>query len=329
MSIGRHNLWNRMPETFFSSLSPIATNLRHRGPGVEEISDIDGCIDIWLRTVPYTVYGRKAMVPDGHGIIRTPYRIVNFKALSASRELAAWLDGLRDKEENRSPKKRNLGQAWSGRQVRCAQYHKRTAEWTYTINLNWARGAPDLRESCARCPECGREFMRPCQTGVNSQTDFLTATEQPYTVPYEWLAGCFRLRHVFRITVTENRTIRLRRAALAHSRDHCHYTHHLGLNIGRNLSHQARVQINPDSCLKLWTWITVRPQCPVLLERDPLEPSNDYIQRQSVLPPRGEIRAHAGDDYEALPVNNAGTALHVGLLGFESEEELASPVHGA
>ncbi|KAK0430275.1 hypothetical protein EV421DRAFT_2025244 [Armillaria borealis] len=68
--------------------------------------------------------------------------------------------------------------------------------------------------------------------------------------------------------------------------------------------------------LKLWTGFTVRPQCPVLLERDPLEPSNDYIQRQSVLPPR----------------NSRGRLGHkLGMITrpcFESEEELASPVHG-
>ncbi len=43
----------------------------------------DSC-RVGLRTIPYTVYGRKAMAPDGHGIIRTPYRIVILKALSAS-----------------------------------------------------------------------------------------------------------------------------------------------------------------------------------------------------------------------------------------------------
>ncbi len=30
-------------------------------------------LSLGLRTVPYTVYGRKVMVPDGHGIIRTPF----------------------------------------------------------------------------------------------------------------------------------------------------------------------------------------------------------------------------------------------------------------
>ncbi len=35
------------------------------------------------RTAHHTVYGCKAMVPDGHGIIHTPYRIVILKALSA------------------------------------------------------------------------------------------------------------------------------------------------------------------------------------------------------------------------------------------------------
>ncbi|KAK0438485.1 hypothetical protein EV421DRAFT_2021322 [Armillaria borealis] len=153
MSIGRHNLWNRMPETFFSSLSSIATNLRRRGLGVEEISDINGKVERHVR---------------------------------------------------------GIGDGW-------------------------------------------------------------------------------RKRRVF------------------------HYTHRLGLNIRLNLSHQAGVQINPDSCLKLWTWITVRPQCPVLLERDPLEPSNDYIQRQSVLPPRNS-RGRLGHKLEMIT-----------RPCFESEEELSSP----
>ncbi|PBK61545.1 hypothetical protein ARMSODRAFT_981500 [Armillaria solidipes] len=169
MSIGRHNLWNRMPESFFSSLSPIATNLRHRGPGVEEISDIDG------HTAWVAQKGR------------------------AARQRHRW---------------------WLEEETRLCLRH-------FVVLGSVGRADPDN-----------------------------------------------------------------------------HYTHRIGLNIGLNLSHQARVQINPDS---------LRPQCPVLLERDPLEPSNDYIQRQSVLPPRcpfscrrsdiefkGEIRAQAGDDYEAL-----------------------------
>ncbi|PBK58522.1 hypothetical protein ARMSODRAFT_1010101 [Armillaria solidipes] len=66
-------------------------------------------------------------------------------------------------------------------------------KWTYTIKLNWARGIPDLRGSRMCCPECKRELMRLCQTGVNSQNELLTATEQLYTVPYEWLAGTLAL----------------------------------------------------------------------------------------------------------------------------------------
>ncbi len=66
-------------------------------------------------------------------------------------------------------KSKNNG-TWNWRQVRCAQDYKRTTKWTYTIKLNQARGLPDSRENCTCFPECKQYLMRPCQTGMNSQT---------------------------------------------------------------------------------------------------------------------------------------------------------------
>ncbi|KAK0454018.1 uncharacterized protein EV420DRAFT_1749580 [Desarmillaria tabescens] len=71
-------------ERVFSGGGITITKLRNRlrGDIVEALQLLKYALG--LRTVPYTVYGRKAMVSDGHGNIRIPYRMLSLKALSVS-----------------------------------------------------------------------------------------------------------------------------------------------------------------------------------------------------------------------------------------------------